>query len=103
MSEEPIEYVTSFSVTEELSKKVPGYGEISKKSIKKEFAQFAKFYKEKNLKLAFLSLDKILKENPNFRKKSIFLMLLRQYYLKDWGNSKFLFFKKNSKYFNGCK
>ena len=33
--------------------------------IKKEFAQFAKFYKEKNLKLAFLSLDKILKENPN--------------------------------------
>ncbi|SVA72210.1 uncharacterized protein METZ01_LOCUS125064 [marine metagenome] len=36
LSEEPIEYVTSFSVTEELSKKVPGYGEISKKSIKRE-------------------------------------------------------------------
>jgi tetratricopeptide (TPR) repeat protein len=33
--------------------------------IKKEFAQFAKFYKEKNLKLAFLCLGKILKENPN--------------------------------------
>ena len=36
LSEEPIEYVTSFGVTEELSKKVHGYGEISKKSIKKE-------------------------------------------------------------------
>jgi len=29
-------YITSFSVTDEIAKKVPGYGEISKKSIKKE-------------------------------------------------------------------
>jgi NADH-quinone oxidoreductase subunit G len=29
-------YLTSFSVTDEIAKKVPGYGEISKKSIKKE-------------------------------------------------------------------
>jgi len=36
LSEKPIEYLTSFSVTEELSKMVPGYNEISKKSIKKE-------------------------------------------------------------------
>ena len=40
--------------------------------IKKEFAQFSKFYKEKNLKLAFLSLDKILKENPNQTEAIIF-------------------------------
>ena len=36
LSEEPIDYLTSFSVTEEISGKVPGYGEISKKSVKKE-------------------------------------------------------------------
>ena len=30
------DYITSFSVTDEISKKVSGYGEISKKSIKKE-------------------------------------------------------------------
>jgi NADH-quinone oxidoreductase subunit G len=36
LSEKPIEYLTSFSVTEELSQMVPGYNEISKKSIKKE-------------------------------------------------------------------
>jgi NADH-quinone oxidoreductase subunit G len=36
LSEKPIEYLTSFSVTEELSQNVPGYNEISKKSIKKE-------------------------------------------------------------------
>ena len=36
LSEKPIEYLTSFSVTEELSQTVPGYNEISKKSIKKE-------------------------------------------------------------------
>jgi len=36
LSEEPIEYVTSFGVTEELSKKIPSYGEISKKTVKKE-------------------------------------------------------------------
>ena len=36
LSEEPIEYLSSFSVTEELSKIVPGYSEINKKSIKKE-------------------------------------------------------------------
>ena len=36
LSEKPIEYPTSFSVTEELSQTVPGYNEISKKSIKKE-------------------------------------------------------------------
>ena len=36
LSGEPIEYLTSFSVTEELSKKVVGYGEITKKAIKKE-------------------------------------------------------------------
>ena len=29
-------YITSFSVTDEIAKQVPGYGEISKKSIKKE-------------------------------------------------------------------
>ena len=33
--------------------------------IKNEFSKFTKFYKERNLKLAFLCLDKILKENPN--------------------------------------
>tara|TARA_B100000959_G_scaffold45590_1_gene46275 strand:- start:1106 stop:2017 length:912 start_codon:yes stop_codon:yes gene_type:complete len=36
LSEKPIDYPTSFSVTEELSQTVPGYNEISKKSIKKE-------------------------------------------------------------------
>ena len=36
LSEKPIEYLTSFSVTEELSQTVPGYSEISKKSIKRE-------------------------------------------------------------------
>jgi NADH-quinone oxidoreductase subunit G len=36
LSEKPIEYLTSFSVTEELSKNVPGYSEITKKSIKRE-------------------------------------------------------------------
>jgi predicted molibdopterin-dependent oxidoreductase YjgC len=36
LSEKPIEYLTSFSVTEEISQIVPGYSEISKKSIKKE-------------------------------------------------------------------
>jgi predicted molibdopterin-dependent oxidoreductase YjgC len=36
LSEKPVEYLTSFSVTEELSQTVPGYNEISKKSIKKE-------------------------------------------------------------------
>ena len=33
--------------------------------IKNEFNKFTKFYKERNLKMAFLCLDKILKENPN--------------------------------------
>ena len=36
LSEKPIEYLTSFSVTEELSQNVPGYSEITKKSIKRE-------------------------------------------------------------------
>ncbi len=36
LSEEPVEYITSFNVTEEISEKVPGYGEINKKSIRKE-------------------------------------------------------------------
>ncbi|KMP10887.1 NADH-quinone oxidoreductase, subunit G [Candidatus Nitromaritima sp. SCGC AAA799-A02] len=36
LSEEPVEYATSFGVTDELSGKVPGYGDINKKSIKKE-------------------------------------------------------------------
>lgn len=36
LNEEPVEYVTSFSVTDELAGQVPGYGGISKKSIKKE-------------------------------------------------------------------
>jgi len=36
LSKKPIEYLTSFSVTEELSQNVPGYREVSKKSIKKE-------------------------------------------------------------------
>jgi len=36
LSEKSIEYLTSFSVTEELSQTVPGYNEISKKSINKE-------------------------------------------------------------------
>ena len=36
LSEKPIEYLTSFSVTEELSQTVPGYNEINKKTIKKE-------------------------------------------------------------------
>ena len=30
-----------------------------------EFSKFKKFYKEKNLKQAILSLQTILKENPN--------------------------------------
>jgi NADH-quinone oxidoreductase subunit G len=34
--EDEANYITSFSVTDEIAKKVPGYGEISKKSIKKE-------------------------------------------------------------------
>ena len=33
--------------------------------IKKEFDLFKKFYSERNLNLAILSLNKILKENPN--------------------------------------
>ncbi len=33
-----VNYITSFSVTDEIAKKVPGYGEISKRSIKKEGA-----------------------------------------------------------------
>jgi NADH-quinone oxidoreductase subunit G len=36
LSEEPAEYATSFGVTDELADKVPGYGDISKKSIGKE-------------------------------------------------------------------
>ena len=36
LSKKPTEYLTSFSVTEEISRIVPGYNEISKKSIKKE-------------------------------------------------------------------
>ena len=36
LNEEPAEYSTSFGVTEELAGKVTGYGDISKKSIKKE-------------------------------------------------------------------
>ena len=36
LSEEPTEYATSFGVTDELADKVPGYGDISKKSIEKE-------------------------------------------------------------------
>ena len=36
LSEEPVDYLTSFDVTEELSKKIPGYGEITQKSIKKQ-------------------------------------------------------------------
>jgi len=36
LREKPVEYLTSFSVTEELSQNVPGYNKISKKSIKKE-------------------------------------------------------------------
>jgi NADH-quinone oxidoreductase subunit G len=34
--EDETNYVTSFGITDEIAKKVPGYGEISKKSIKKE-------------------------------------------------------------------
>jgi NADH-quinone oxidoreductase subunit G len=34
--EDEANYITSFSVTDEIAKKVPGYSEISKKSIKKE-------------------------------------------------------------------
>ncbi|MDP7551566.1 MAG: molybdopterin-dependent oxidoreductase [Nitrospinaceae bacterium] len=36
LNEEPAEYSTSFGVTDELAGKVTGYGDISKKSIKKE-------------------------------------------------------------------
>ena len=36
LSKKPTEYLTSFSVTEEISRIVPGYNEISKKSVKKE-------------------------------------------------------------------
>ncbi|MCH8157181.1 MAG: NADH-quinone oxidoreductase subunit NuoG, partial [Nitrospinae bacterium] len=36
LNEKPVEYITSFGVTEELAGKVPGYGDINKKSIKKE-------------------------------------------------------------------
>ena len=36
LSEKPVEYITSFSITEEISKVIPGYNEVSKKSIKKE-------------------------------------------------------------------
>ena len=36
LSEDPAEYATSFGVTDELADKVPGYGDISKKSIEKE-------------------------------------------------------------------
>ena len=39
--------------------------------IKKEFVQFSKFFKEKNFKLAILSLEKILKENQTMKMKRI--------------------------------
>ncbi len=60
--------------------------------IKKEFAQFAKFYKEKNLKLAFLCLGKILKENPN-QTEAIFFSGTLYVQIKNFKEAKNYFLK----------
>ena len=60
--------------------------------IKKEFAQFAKFYKERNLKLAFLSLEKILKENPN-QTEAIFFSGILYVQIKNFKEAKNYFLK----------
>ena len=60
--------------------------------IKKEFLNFSKFFKEKNFKLAILSLEKILKENPK-QTEAIFFLGIIYVQIKNYNEAKSFFLK----------